>query len=122
MTIVHTGLANACLIFSLIIAGYGFWCFFRNQGLSGAFRGVLLFGELLYLAQMIVGITMAVQGLSPVSGRGWVHYLYGVVIVISIPGVFAITKGRDDRSAALTYAVLGLFLAGVALRAMSTAS
>jgi hypothetical protein len=115
----HNGLANACLIFSLVIGGYGLWRFIRNRGVDGNFWGVLVIGEVLYLAQALVGVWLAVQG--GVPARGWIHYLYGVVQIISIPGLYAYTRGRDTRREALLYALIGLFLAGVSIRAMTTA-
>jgi hypothetical protein len=63
---------------------------------------------------------LALQG--GVPARGWVHYLYGVVMLISLPGLYAFVRGRDTRREALMYAVAGLFLAGISLRAMTTAT
>jgi hypothetical protein len=116
---VHGGLSNACLLFSLIIAGYGLLTFIRNQTIAPAFWGALVIGEVLYLAQMVVGILLFAQGGEP--SRGWLHYLYGIVIVISLPGLYAFTRGRDTRREALLYAFIGVFLAGIALRASDTA-
>lgn len=119
LELLHGGLSNASFLFSLIIAGYGLVTFIRNQTIAPAFWGALVIGELLYLAQMVVGILLAVQGGVPM--RGWVHYLYGTVIVISLPGLYAFTRGRDTRREALMYAFIGVFLAGIALRASDTA-
>jgi hypothetical protein len=120
LTLLHNGLSNACLIFSLILGGYAMWSFFRQQNLSGGFLGALVIAELLYLSQALVGVTLALQG--GVPARGWVHYLYGVVMLISLPGLYAFVRGRDTRREALMYAVAGLFLAGISLRAMTTAT
>jgi hypothetical protein len=68
---------------------------------------------------MVVGIMLFVQGGEP--SRGWIHYLYGIVIVISLPGLYAFTRGRDTRREALMYAFIGVFLAGIALRSSDTA-
>lgn len=119
LTILHHGLSNACLIFSLVISGYGFWAYWRGQGLTGSYLGILVIAELLYLAQAAVGVALVLQGVVP--ARGWVHYLYGVVTIISVPGLYAYVRGRDTRREAMLYAVLGLFLAGISLRAATTA-
>ena len=116
---VHNGLANACLIFSLLIAGYSLLIFIRNQSLTPGFFGALVIAELLFLAQTIVGVILSFQGGEP--ARGWVHYLYGVVNIISLPGLYAITRGRDSRLEALYYFAMSIFLAGIALRATETA-
>ena len=119
LPLLHNGLANACTLFSLIIFGYGLVLFFRGRGVTGAYLGVLIIGELLFIAQMAVGIGLSAQALSP--ARGWVHYLYGVVLVIGLPGLYAFVRGRDTRREALLYALMGLFLAGISLRAVTTA-
>ena len=86
MTLVqfHAGLSNACVIFSLIIAGYGFLEYLQNQRVDGGFLGVVAVGELLFLAQVVVGVLLAVTG-GPLPARLWVHILYGVVLVILFP-------------------------------------
>ncbi len=45
-----------------------------------------------------------------------------MVAVIALPGYYAFTKGRDDRAAALVYGLICLFLVGIGLRALETAS
>jgi hypothetical protein len=54
--------------------------------------------------------------------RTWVHILYGILLVITLPGAFAYLRGKDTRREALIYGLVGLFLAGVSLRAISTAT
>jgi hypothetical protein len=49
-----------------------------------------------------------------------VHILYGIVAVISLPAYYAISKGRDDKYAALAYGLLCLFLAAIGMRASVT--
>src|SRR5262245_1484193 len=107
---VHSALANACLIFSLIIAAYGFFLYIRQRGVDSSFWGTLAAGELLYLAQGVVGVLLYAGGLRP--SRGWVHVLYGIALVITLPGAYAVMRGRDTRREVLIYAILGLFMAG----------
>lgn len=115
---VHAGLATASFIFSLIIAGYGLWRYVRKQGLDGNFWGVLAAGELLYLAQIAVGLLLLAGGLRP--ARTAVHLLYGAVLALVLPGAYVSTRAADSYREAGVYALAGLFLAGIALRAMST--
>jgi hypothetical protein len=116
---IHSALANACLIFSLIIAGYGFLLYFRHKSVDSNFWGTLAAGELLFLAQGVVGVLLYASGLR--AARTLVHVLYGIVLVITLPGAYALTRGRDTRREALIYAIIGLFLAGITLRAIMTA-
>ena len=118
---IHVGLANASLLFSLIMAGFAFWAYFRHLGVDGNLWGILAVGELLYVAQGLFGLFLFFTTKVLPEGWRWVHILYGVVLVISLPGAFAYSKGKDDRRSALVYGIVGLFLAGVSLRAMTTA-
>jgi hypothetical protein len=118
---IHAALANACLIFSLIIAGYGFLRYLRAEGVDGSFLGALAAGELLYLAQVAVGIGLLFAPV-PRPARLAIHILYGAVLALMIPFTFAVTNGRDSRREVLAYALVGLFLAGISLRAMATSS
>lgn len=120
LTQIHGALANACLIFSLIIAGYGLLRYVRQQGIDANYWGALAAGEVLYLAQGVVGLTLLLMGQRP--ERTAVHILYGVVLAIVLPGTYAYTRARDTRREVLVYALLGLFLAGISLRAMATAT
>jgi hypothetical protein len=118
---IHGALANACLLFSLIIAGYGLLRYFSAQGVDGSFLGALAAGELLYLAQVAVGVALLFTP-APRPARLVIHILYGAVLALMIPFTFAVTNGRDSRREVLAYALVGLFLAGISLRAMSTSS
>lgn len=115
---VHQSLATASLLFSFIIAGYGLWRYLRKQGLDASFWGVLAAGELLYLAQVGVGLVLLAFGLRP--ARTAVHLLYGVLLVLVLPFGYVATRAADSHREAGLYGVIGLFLAGVSLRAMST--
>ena len=117
LAILHTGLARACVLFSAILGLYGLWLFFRKKKVDGNFFGVMATGELLYLAQGIVGALIYLGGARP----GQWHSLYGVVLVITLPGAYAYLRGRDDRRETLVYGFSGLFLVVVSLRAMFTA-
>ena len=119
ITQIHSALATACLIFSLIIAGYGFLLYFMQRGIDANFWGTVAAGELLFVAQGVVGIILYASGLR--VPRTPVHVLYGIVLVITLPGAYALTRGRDTRREVIIYALIGLFLAGVTLRAMFTA-
>ncbi len=118
MLVVHNVVANATILYLVIAAVWGFLAFLRGRGIEGNYWGILGIAESLFLIQAIVGIILLLSGASP--GRG-VHYLYGAVGAVSLPGYYALTKGRGDRSAALAYGILCLFLAGIASRAIGTA-
>jgi hypothetical protein len=118
MTIFHTGLATAVRLFALIAGVWGLVAYLRKQGVSSNYWGILAVGELLFLAQGLVGLLLFVGGAQP--GRTTMHILYGVVTVIGIPAYFAISKGKDDRQATLVYSLLCLALVGISFRSVAT--
>jgi hypothetical protein len=108
LTVVHSNLANAALIYFAILAVWG----------SSSYWGALVIAELLILAQGTLGAYLWYSGLRP--GRG-IHILYGLVSALSIPAVYAYTKGGEERREMLIYAVVALVTAGLILRATVTA-
>jgi hypothetical protein len=115
----HARLGNTALLFTLVVSLWAFFNYFRRQGLSPSYWGTLVIGELLLLAQTLVGLVLYFEGGRPPR---WVHYLYGALIVLIWPGVFASTQGRDTRHEALLYGVASLFLWGLVMRAITTGS
>jgi len=118
LTDFHEGLARAVLIYFLILAVWGLWRYARKQGIDSNFWGALIISEILVILQGGLGVYLWVSGHQP--GRGWIHILYGVVSALTLPGVFAFTRGEQDRRVMMIYGVALLFLVGIALRAAGT--
>lgn len=118
LSAIHGTLANSVLLFMVVAGIWGIVTRYRHQAITGNFWGILAVGELLILGQGLLGAYLWIIGERP--GRMGVHVLYGIVAVIALPAYYAITKGRDDKYAALAYGFLCLFLAAISLRAMAT--
>lgn len=118
LSAIHASLSTALFLFTGISGAWGLVTYARRQGVSASYWGILACLELLALAQGLVGGAMLLAGEQPAR---LVHILYGIVSVVTLPGAYAFTRGRDDRQATLNYALLCLFLLGVSLRAASTA-
>lgn len=118
LTTVHNNLANTALIYFVILAVWGLVRFARRQGVSSSYWGALVIAEILILAQGTLGAYLWYSGLRP--GRG-IHILYGLVSALTIPAVYAYTKGGEERREMLIYAVVALVTAGLILRATVTA-
>jgi len=118
LTDVHARLANTALFYFLILAAWGLWRFARKQGIDSSFWGALIISEVLIVLQGGLGVYLWLTGMRP--GRGWIHILYGVVSAITLPGIFAFTRGEQDRRVMLIYGVALLFLVGITLRAAGT--
>jgi hypothetical protein len=115
---VHRSFGTALFLFTSISGVWGLVMYFRRSPMTGTYWGILAALELLCIGQAIVGVVLLLGGQAPARV---VHLLYGITAAVSLPGYFALTRGRDDRGATLGYALLCLFLLGVALRAAGTA-
>jgi hypothetical protein len=115
---IHARLLFTILLFFGALALWGLVNFLRGQAISGSYRGALAIGELLMIAQSLIGVALLFAGRQPF--RTGIHILYGVVAIITLPGAFAYTRGRDSRYEQLIYAIVCLFLCGIALRALET--
>ncbi len=111
----HDRLGNAAMLFSLILALWGFVRYARGQGVDGSFLGAVLIAEGLMLVEGGIGGLLYAMGARP--ERVGIHILYGITAVIAFPAFFAYTRGRDTRLEMLMWALLALFVWGVTIRA-----
>lgn len=116
---IHQRLGITALYFFLIISIWGYYKFFRKQGIDSAYWGVLAIGELLIVAEALLGVALYASGLRP--ARDWIHILYGVIIPIMIPGAYFYTGGRGERAEVLVYSTAAIITCGLILRAIYTA-
>ena len=104
---VHTILFNAQMLFSLALGVWAAALAVRDQPISGNFWGSVATQALLCAAVLLVGIVMALQGLR--LERTTVYFLYMAWLVVIMPGLFSLLRGRDDRSAAVAFSILCIF-------------
>ena len=100
------------------MAIWGFWRYYRKQGLGSSFMGALAINEILILVQGVLGIILWASALRP--ERGFMHILYGAITALTIPATYAFTRGRDTRREMLVYALVLIALVGLAGRAIVT--
>jgi hypothetical protein len=120
MTIVlnlHQVLSNTTWLFFLLIGVWGMYRAIRGYGVDGSYLGAMAVGEILFIVQALLGIILLFGSASP--GRG-VHFLYGAFAIVAMPGLFAYLRGDDSNNAQWAYAIMTLFLFGVALRSIGT--
>lgn len=116
---IHQRLGITALYFFLIITVWGYYRFFRNQGLDSAYWGVLAVGELLLVAEALLGVATYASGFRP--ARDWLHILYGAIIPVLVPSAYLYTRGRGDRAEILVYSTAAIITCGLILRAIYTA-
>lgn len=116
---VHARLANTAMIYCIIMAIWGLWRFFRGQGLSGGYFGAVVVAEILLAVQGLLGLILWFG--AGTYRPGYVHWIYGLVLVMGAPIVYAYTKGRQDRPEMLLYAVAFIVMIALVLRGIATA-
>lgn len=119
MEFLHSRLANTAVLFALALGLWAMWSYMRGRGVSPSYWGALIIGELLMIAQGILGVLLVIGGKTP---GDLVHFLYGVLVALSWPGAYIYTHARMGRSEAAIYALVSFFIFGLAIRAIMTAS
>jgi hypothetical protein len=112
VNVLHDRLASSMMLFTLAAAAWGLAAFVRRRQMDGTFWGILAVGGIVFVAQAVLGVLLLLDGARPLRP---IHFLFGAVAALTLPLYYAVSKGRDDRTATLIYAVLCLFLAGVIL-------
>ncbi len=115
---IHARLANTALLYFLALTIWGWWRFLRRQGVGSSYWGALAIAELVLLVQGGLGAYLWLAGFRPARV---IHLLYGIVSILVIPGIYAYTQGREERSEMLVYSAATLVLVGLVIRAMTTA-
>ncbi len=122
LNVIHAGLSNTSWMFFLAIGIWGTYRALRGQGMDGSYLGALAIGELLVIAQAILGGVMWLNSGSGALIRPGVHLLYGVFAIVFLPFIyFTVLRGDDTNRGQWVMAFCCLFTFGIAIRAMTTA-
>ena len=116
----HQGFAQVVLIYSLVVAFWGLFLFFRGSNPSGGYLGALILNEGVAILQSLIGLLLLGQGHRPDDP---LHYLYGVVLVFTLPAAYyysGLSRGGSDRRDSLVLAIAGFFLVAISVRASMT--
>jgi hypothetical protein len=112
------------VMFAALAGVYGLFEYFRKQSVSPNYWGIVVVGNLLAVGQGILGVVLALGGGQP--ARGIIHILYGVVALSWIPMINfvsgVVNKEKVARRETLLVALVSLFQAGIAWRAITTAT
>ncbi len=104
---IHAILFNMHIFYSLALAIWAAVMAGRNQSISGNYWGAVAVSTILASVVLLLGIIMTAQGLRLV--RTTVYFLYMAWLVIIMPGLYSLLRGRDDRSAAIAFSLLSFF-------------
>lgn len=109
---IHSILFNANILFSLFMGIWAAVMAARNESISGNFWGAVATLSIQASLVLLVGGVMYLQGLRP--PRPTIYLLYMLWLIIIMPGLFTLLRGRDDRQAAIAFAILAFFNATTA--------
>ncbi|MXZ24832.1 MAG: hypothetical protein F4Y80_08165 [Caldilineaceae bacterium SB0665_bin_21] len=119
---VHEGLSRACLILTAVTGLWALWSGIRNQALSGSWMGTALVCELLLLAQFLVGGWLWFFTEGWYLPRPYLHVLYGIVVVISLPAAWGwLSRQQEERARSFGMAGGCVFIVFALLRAIQVA-
>jgi hypothetical protein len=104
---IHAIVFNMHILFSLILGIWGAMLALRNQPISGNYWGAVATSTIVAGVVILIGIAMTLMGLRP--QRVVTYYLYMLWLVVIMPGLYSLLRGRDDRNAAIAYTILCFF-------------
>ncbi len=118
LTQLHDGLANSATIFVLVLAVWALALRVLSRGLGASWYGAAVVGESMIIVQGAIGALMYIQGSGAMLPRPFIHILYGIVAVITLPGAYSYLTGiEDERLRTLIMALICFFLWGILRRA-----
>ncbi|GAB1422337.1 hypothetical protein MASR2M15_25660 [Anaerolineales bacterium] len=119
MPTLHEILFNAHILYSIALGIWAASLAVKNEDISGNFWGAVLISAGLAGMITILGLLMTAQGYHPLAERLGTYYLYMAWLTIIMPGLFSMLRGRDDRSAAIAFAILAIFNATTSFSMLS---
>lgn len=117
LTDIHCRVALAVVFFAFALGVWGTFAFLRGLGVTGSYLGALVVGEILIVAETLIGLTLLITGHFPLDG---LHILYGVVTPLAWAAVFVYTRGAQTKREMLIYALMSFFVMGLGIRGIMT--
>ena len=108
---------RAGVFITVIIAVWGLFMFFRRVSAGASYRSTLVLTEALFVVQGLIGLGLVGAGSRP---KDPLHWLYGILLVITLPIAATYPAARDEKRQSLVYGIVGLFMAGLCIRAWMT--
>jgi hypothetical protein len=121
--LLHDRLAATAAIFLAVLAVWGLVQFLRNKPLGPSWAGAAVIVELVLITQGLLGAWMyLVGGQGALLARPFIHILYGIVAVITLPAAWGYFSNlKEERVQSLAMALTCLFLWGIVQRGITTA-
>lgn len=115
---IHHRLASTATLFTAALGLWALFLRFRARPLDSNWLGAAVIGELLLVAQSLLGVWLYLQGTGAALPRPFLHILYGIVSVITLPAAYGYFNTLEDENVkTLAMAAASFFLWGIVLRA-----
>ena len=85
--------------------------------MEGSISGSLIIAQILIGIQGAFGLILFVEGNRPSDS---VHVLYGIAAFVTMPFVWSYVRERHPRQGLFFYSLAALFIAGLAIRGITT--
>ncbi|MDD9956062.1 MAG: hypothetical protein OXP68_07560 [Anaerolineaceae bacterium] len=108
----HAICFNMYILYMLALGVWAAGMAARDASISGGFWGAVAISAGVAGITLLVGVALTLQGLRP--QRLLLYFLYMLFLLVIMPGLFSLLRGRDDRHAALAFSILALFNASTA--------
>jgi hypothetical protein len=112
----HSLFARTIVLYYALVGLWGVFLAIRKADLPPAYRGALIIGVVMGLIQAAVGLTLLLTVGHP---RDDLHYLYGASVILTLPLVASYIADKKF-SRVLAFGLANLFMAGLAIRAITT--
>jgi hypothetical protein len=112
----HGLIARAIVLYYALIGVWGVFLAIRKADLPAAYRGALIIGVVIGVIQAGVGLILLLTVGHP---RDDLHYLYGASVILTLPLVASYIADKSF-SRVLAFGLASLFMAGLAIRAITT--
>jgi heme A synthase len=116
MVELHTVMSRSMVLYYAALGVWGVCLAIRKRELDPAYRGALFIGVALGVIQAAIGVTLLMGGLAPADN---LHYLYGASVILTLPLVYSYILDKKV-SRPLIFGLASLFMAGLAIRAITT--
>jgi hypothetical protein len=123
LSLIHSRLSVTATWFLLLLGVWALVLWLLNRPLGPSWFGAVVIAELLLLAQGLLGAwNYWIMGWGPILPRPFMHILYGIVAVITLPAAWGYFGNlTEERVRALAMGPTCIFLWGIILRASTTA-
>ena len=123
LIILHQGLSNTVWIFFLLIGIWGTFRAIRGYGTDGSYLGAVAVGQIIFFTQGLIGGILWFGMGSATLDRPEIHLLYGVFALVFLPFIYLVVlRGDDTNRSQWIWAFCTLFMFGIALRSIVSAT